>query len=41
MPRYWTREPSVNTWMPGAASSQRIRPDRAPPTTPAMMAKMM
>ena len=34
-------EPSVKTWMPGSASSQRIRPDRAPPTRPAMMANSM
>ena len=26
--------------MPGSASSQRIRPDRAPPTIPAMMEKI-
>ena len=28
-------------WMPGSASSQRIRPESAPPISPAMMAKMM
>ena len=30
----------VRYWMPGSASSQRIRPEITPPTMPAMIAKI-
>ena len=41
MPILDSQEPAVKIWMPGSANSSRIKPDKAPPIRPAMMANMM